>query len=78
MIIDILRFLKAAGLRDDEAVWNSVWDDDDEEYEDLHDYEWIVPVSYKTNVLDFPTEFILLNKSKSKCCKCILCNTLYK
>ena len=29
-------------------------------------YQWVVPVSYQTNVEDFPTQYLILNKTESE------------
>ena len=31
-------------------------------------YQWLVPVSFDTNLEDLPTKYLVLNKSKSKIC----------
>jgi aminopeptidase N len=31
--------------------------------EDKKDYSWLLPVSFKTNLADFPTQTLVLNKS---------------
>lgn len=52
------RFFKAASVTNDTEI--------DARKEEQRHYQWIVPVSFQTDLEDYPQQFLVLNKSESE------------